>query len=116
MDIRSRGTVKMEESGDERVTWLVDRADVQKVTTGSFVDFVVEVEVRPGGSTAPHDHPAHEWFYLLAGHGVISVGDERCEVGPGDCVYIPPGLTHMLTSVTEVPIRMLAFGVAPVGS
>lgn len=116
MDIRSRTSVKAEDVGDERVTWLVDRADVQQKTTGSFVDFVVEVEVRPSGSTSPHEHPAHEWFYLLAGRGVISVGDEQRQVGPGDCVYIPPGLTHMLTSTSDVPIRMLAFGVAPEGS
>lgn len=116
MDIRSSSSVKAEDVGDERVSWLVDRADVQQKTTGSFVDFVVEVEVRANGSTAPHEHPAHEWFYLLSGRGVISVGAEQREVEPGDCVYIPPGLVHMLTSVADLPVRMLAFGVAPDGS
>lgn len=113
MDIRSSHSVQSEDVGDESVSWLIDRDIVKRTTAGSFVDFVVEVEVRANGSTSPHEHPAHEWFYLLSGRGVVSVGDEEQTVEAGDCVYIPPGLVHRLRSANDSPVRMLAFGVAP---
>jgi mannose-6-phosphate isomerase-like protein (cupin superfamily) len=47
--------------------------------------------VRPGQATLPHRLKSAEVYYILEGNGLMHVGLERAEVGPGQAVYIPPG-------------------------
>ena len=44
----------------------------------------------------PHEHPTHEFYFVMTGRGVMTVGDEDRAVGPGDLVYIPPDTVHSL--------------------
>jgi quercetin dioxygenase-like cupin family protein len=47
------------------------------------------------GSTLPrHAHPHEQTGYLTAGRLVLTIGDERREVGPGDAWSIPGGVEH----------------------
>ena len=44
-------------------------------------------------------HREEEWLYVLSGHGVVEIGDEEVEVGPGDFVGFPaPQAPHHLRS------------------
>jgi mannose-6-phosphate isomerase-like protein (cupin superfamily) len=52
---------------------------------------LARAEVGPGERTLPHRLRTTEVYYILEGRGLMSVGDERAEVGPGDAVVIPPG-------------------------
>jgi uncharacterized cupin superfamily protein len=53
---------------------------------------------RDDQSTAFHSHTrTDEWVFILDGAASLRVGDERCEVGPGDFVAHPAGgLAHVM--------------------
>ncbi|MBA60803.1 MAG: hypothetical protein CMJ76_00390 [Planctomycetaceae bacterium] len=58
---------------------------------------LAEARVAPGLATQPHYHPlTEEIYYILAGVGEMTVGDEMRIVGPGDAIAIPPGAIHTI--------------------
>ena len=52
--------------------------------------------VKPGGRTLPHRLSTSEVYYVLAGRGVMHVGDEAARVRPGQAVYIPSGSVQFI--------------------
>ncbi len=55
------------------------------------------------GSQQPIDsHPDKEQVYVIVrGHGIMRVGHEEEEVGPGTMVFIPPGAGHAIRNTGE---------------
>jgi len=69
---------------------------------------LAEATVPPGSATAEHFHPrAEEIYFFTAGAGRMRLGDEEREVGPGDCVVIPPGTPHKLWASGEEALVLL---------
>lgn len=69
---------------------------------------LAEAVVAPGQATARHRHRASEELYhIAAGHGQMTLGDQRFEVGPGDTVCIPPGTPHSIENSGTEPLRIL---------
>lgn len=63
---------------------------------------VAEATVAPGAATAAHHHLRAEEIYLVtAGRGLLRIGAEEREVGPGDCAAIPPGSVHQLRNTGD---------------
>lgn len=56
--------------------------------------------IEPLKRTEPHDHSEGETFFILEGHGLMTIGEEREEVKAGDVVFIPAGETHCLINVS----------------
>ena len=68
---------------------------------------LAEARLPVGASTTPHYHPkTEEIYYLLVGTGQMRIGDEVCDVRPGDAVAIPPGAVHQITNTGD---EMLTF-------
>jgi len=57
--------------------------------------------VPPGGSTKHHAHQEGETFFFTKGRGVMRIGDESVEVGPGSVCYHDPFDHHTLTNSSE---------------
>src|SRR5215475_3407406 len=58
---------------------------------------LAEARLAPGQKTTRHYHPlTEEIYYLLEGKGRMRIGDELCDVGPGDAIAIPPGAVHTI--------------------
>jgi mannose-6-phosphate isomerase-like protein (cupin superfamily) len=69
---------------------------------------LAEATLPPGGETAEHYHPnAEELYHFTAGSGRLRLGEEEAEVGPGDCVVIPPGTRHKLFNPGPDPLVLL---------
>ena len=66
-------------------------------------------EVLPVGSMVGQHHhlETEEIYYILAGVGRMTVGDESRAVEAGDAIFIPRGLTHTLENTGAQPIRLL---------
>lgn len=65
------------------------------------IQFVHHVVIPPGGRHVAelHVHPdAEELIVIMQGRGQLRVGDEQCEVGPGDVGYVPPMAEHVLSN------------------
>ena len=115
MDVRNTTTIDpvVEHNGTTPVWYLVEPREMRALTDGGSLELVNEFEVRPGGRVDPHSHPTHEFYFVMTGHGVMTVDGEDREIGPGDLVYIPPDLVHSLRPLGEdETIRCFCFAVA----
>ena len=69
---------------------------------------LAEARLPPGASTTPHYHPlTEEIYYILEGTGRMTIGEETCDVGPGDAIAIPPGAIHTITTTSNVALKFL---------
>jgi mannose-6-phosphate isomerase-like protein (cupin superfamily) len=69
---------------------------------------LAEAAVPPGGETDEHYHvQAEELYYFVAGAGRMRLGEEEQDVAAGDCVVIPPGVTHKLWNPGGEPLVLL---------
>ncbi len=71
------------------------------------------VRVEPGKeTTAFHFHHAEEEFiYILEGKGLLELGDEEIEVGPGSFIgFTAPSLPHAMRNVGERDLVYLMGG------
>lgn len=57
--------------------------------------------VAPGKATRPHRLAGSEVYYIIAGSGRMSIGDESQVVGAGCAVYIPPGATQFIENTGD---------------
>ena len=61
--------------------------------------------IEPGGEQRIHSHPPEQVYFILEGCGLMTVGNEKQRVGPGECVFIPSGQPHGLKNDGDVPLR-----------
>jgi mannose-6-phosphate isomerase-like protein (cupin superfamily) len=59
----------------------------------------------PGGVVGGHRHPFEESFFVLEGRGLIAIGADRYELGPGDFGFAPTGLPHAWSNPFDAPLR-----------
>lgn len=82
---------------------LIDR------TTSGITQCSLAEEVLPSGcAVTPHHHRKIDAiYYILAGRGLMTVGDETREVEVGNAVFIPRGHLHSLRNIGSDPITFL---------
>ncbi|MBN9454372.1 MAG: cupin domain-containing protein [Bosea sp.] len=71
--------------------------------------------IPAGFATGQHVHRVQEeTFYMLEGECEWHVGDEIVRARPGTFLFLPPGVPHNITNVSEAPARVL-MAVSPPG-
>jgi mannose-6-phosphate isomerase-like protein (cupin superfamily) len=65
-------------------------------------------DVLPGETCTPgHTHTeCEEVIFILAGRGEIKIGDEVFSMMPGDAVYLPVGIGHLIRNTGGETMRM----------
>jgi mannose-6-phosphate isomerase-like protein (cupin superfamily) len=63
--------------------------------------------VPPGEETLPHALKTTEVYYIIRGEGIMYIGDEREEVGPGQAIYIPPRAKQHIHNTGKTPLVFL---------
>ena len=65
---------------------------------GDLIEPVFVVEIfTVGGRTPPNTHLfADEFFYVLAGEGVATAGEDRIPIKRGDALLLRPGVEHVI--------------------
>ena len=82
---------------------LVDRID-----TGIASVSLAHATVAAGAETVWHRlERTDEIYFILSGRGLVSVGDESREVGPGDTVWIPAGIKQKIRNLSPDPLAFL---------
>jgi quercetin dioxygenase-like cupin family protein len=70
-------------------------AGVRRQILGHGPDLMlVRVEFEAGAVGALHHHPHRQVSYVAAGRFEVTVGDERTELGPGDCFFVTADRVH----------------------
>jgi mannose-6-phosphate isomerase-like protein (cupin superfamily) len=61
-----------------------------------------------------HTHAVEtETAYVLAGEGLLKVGDQETRLTVGMGVTIPPGLPHSLRNTGDAPLELIAMHSPP---
>jgi mannose-6-phosphate isomerase-like protein (cupin superfamily) len=69
--------------------------------------FLAHASVAPGKKLLGHIDPMEEIYIIQSGQGRMQVGNEVCEVMPGDAIHIPIGQFHELTNTGEEALIIL---------
>lgn len=120
MDVRTvEGCEPRSDHHGTATSWyLVDRDELKEQTQGTHLEYVTEFKVQAGARLEPHYHNNFEWFYVLDGHGTMTIEDEAREVAPGALIAIGPNQVHSLAPDGDEPIHCLCWGLnlSPDGS
>jgi quercetin dioxygenase-like cupin family protein len=85
----------------EPMAFLVTGKDT---THTSMFDWTIPA----GFATGLHVHRVQEeTFYVLEGECEWQVGDRRIRAAPGTFLFLPPGVPHNITNVSDRPARVL---------
>jgi mannose-6-phosphate isomerase-like protein (cupin superfamily) len=52
--------------------------------------------LKPGSGIGYHEQKEDEIYYVLSGHGTMTIDDKPFTVGPGDAILTRPGSSHGL--------------------
>ncbi len=119
MDVRNieNAAPVVEHNGTVPVWWMVNSREMKEQTDGGFLELVNEFEVPGGGLVDPHSHPTHEFYYVLRGRGIMTIGDEERLIAQGDLVHIPPDAIHSLRPVSDnASIHCFCFAIGVKGA
>ena len=98
---------KVPSNGGERLPFqgmeFVIRASAES-TGGAFS--IIE-EVAPVDAPMHIHHNADEWFYVLEGNHIFTVGGTEIPAGPGDLIFGPKGVPHAQRRVVPRTGRIL---------
>jgi mannose-6-phosphate isomerase-like protein (cupin superfamily) len=76
-------------------------------------DLSAGLYVLDAGATDPQSpHSEDEVYYVLAGRGAVSVGDETRDVGPGSLIFVAATVPHKFHGITERLQLLVVFGPA----
>lgn len=75
---------------------------------GNQKQSLAEALIHPGQTTQLHRH-AHteELYHVIAGVGIMTLGDADFSIQPGDTVLIPPGTSHKVQAQGKEPLKIL---------
>ncbi len=98
---------------------LDDIAERQAASGNPYLEFlsVPDLSVglyvlRVGQPDLQQPHTEDEVYYVLAGRGKITVGDEVRDVRPGSLVFVATAVPHRFHDITEDLSLLVAFGPA----
>lgn len=64
--------------------------------------------VYPTGKTTGHSHDdMEEVYFVVAGEGLMQVGEDEFPIKAGDALYIPPGERHTTYQRGNLPLVIL---------
>jgi len=81
---------------------------VDRVNTGIASVSLAHATVAVGAETVWHRlEGTDEIYFVLLGRGLVSVGDDSRQVGPGDTVWIPAGVPQKIRNLGPAPLEFL---------
>jgi mannose-6-phosphate isomerase-like protein (cupin superfamily) len=97
MRVTTLETRPVERTGDREFRVLLSEG----LTITAFAGLI------PPGRAPEHHHTYDEVVHVLAGHGVVHLGDGETEIGPGTSIYLPPHQPHCLENTGSEPLQVL---------
>lgn len=94
--------------GSNTYTILISGND----TAGRYA--LIDMQIPPGGSNAPHRHSFEEMFHVLEGEIMVTIRGETLLGKTGETVNIPALAPHSFTNSTDHSARLLCL-VSPSG-
>ena len=97
---------------DKNETWTQEKCYItENLNTDRDPSLsVAQARVRPGETTIWHRlRDTTERYVILSGTGAVEVGETMsADIGPGDVVFIPPGMKQRITNTGDEPLVFYA--------
>lgn len=96
-------------AGTDEEFWTSERCFIRElINSESIPDFsLADSRVEPGITTELHSLSVREWYYITQGSGLMEVGGgPQIEVGPGDTVEIPAGVSQRITNTGNDDLKL----------
>ena len=91
------------ESEKQKGKTLINKNETETIALGY-------VSVCKGNSTDIGLHDDEEEIYvILKGRGILTVGDEEQEIGPGSVAYVPRNSIHKMLCISNEILEYLYF-------
>jgi len=95
-------TVQADDVEFYKVDWGLTKNLVGPESMGSEKLKVNITEYLPGYKHKLHVHPTQEEvIYVLSGKGVSETDSDRMEIGPGSTAFVPAGVPHATTNLSD---------------
>lgn len=66
--------------------------------------------LMPGQSQKLHSHKGTDKYYVIwEGRGIVQIGEEVRELGPGEAALARPGVDHAISNNSDEPLVALVF-------
>jgi len=93
----------------EQLDWGQLGWNCRPADTGAKNLVVIDVTLKPGGGHAFHKHPnQEEVIVVLSGQVQQWLGEESCELGPGDSVFMAADEVHASFNTSDQDAKLLA--------
>ncbi len=93
---------------------------IGSVAEKQFITFIHDDVIPPGSTFGYHQHasdqPLEEWYFCLAGHGVMTLDGVEHEMGPGDIGVCRANGFHGLRNTGTEDMRLIVIMASPVGA
>jgi ferredoxin-NADP reductase len=89
---------------------FIDRSGYKTIADAAYTGNSYSIEltsVGPGGASPTHVEPHAHLFFVLSGHGEVTVGDEVTKVHAGSVSPISAGVPHSFRNLGENALEML---------
>jgi len=94
--------VNVESPEAERTTYVAHRGGIARMLLTSHfmkaMEFFAWAVVPPGNVMEEHTDTVEEVYFMLAGEGLMKVGDEERAVKMWDAIWLPAGIPHAFTN------------------
>lgn len=94
---------------------IISHLLVSEVSAGSKYITTTLVEMDINGVQHIHSHVTEQSYFIIEGKGLMMVGNEECEVGKGDSIFIPSNEKHGLKNTGDGKLIYLSAGSPPFG-
>ena len=74
---------------------------VRRTITDGERLMLIEGTMDEGAVVPLHTHPHEQTGYLVSGRFLFELGDEKRELGPGDCWLVPSNVPHNVTALED---------------
>lgn len=81
-------------------------AEVKPLMSKDPAQFV-HIKLEPGQSLRKHITPVDAFFFCIEGDGIVEIGEEEGEMNPGDLVFSPAKVPHLLRNPSGFIFRVL---------
>ena len=108
-------TNEMEWRGHEAFPAILIKTLESRATHPTAAFSMMRVRLVVASVIDTHVHELEtETVYIVAGQGVLTLGDDKVQLAAGTGISIPPGVPHSLHNVGEVMVELIAIHTPPV--
>ncbi|CAB9498536.1 Cupin 2, conserved barrel [Seminavis robusta] len=80
----------------------------KEATGGEYV--ITDGVIGPGGFVPDHYHKwEDQTFHVITGELQAKIGNETYQVGPGDTIHCPRGVSHFIENTGDTEVKLISY-------